>query len=118
MNAIANGGKLSFSGSHTSDAIAAKLNSIIQEFNLGGKVVAVVTDNGSNFVKAFQDYQEPLEEDEENIKLETEEHFGYADVDDDEYEPSPPAADNHVTSVGSILSSDPFPSFTLPPHIR
>ncbi|KZS04125.1 Uncharacterized protein APZ42_032962 [Daphnia magna] len=45
-----------FQGSHTYDKIAALLNNIMDDFNLHGKVNYIVTDNGSNFVKAFTEF--------------------------------------------------------------
>ncbi|KAF2905890.1 hypothetical protein ILUMI_00280 [Ignelater luminosus] len=47
-----------FTGSHTYDKIAEMLESIHSEFNLHkDKLVATISDNGSNFVKAFREFQ-------------------------------------------------------------
>ncbi|KAL5232990.1 hypothetical protein ACI65C_000400 [Semiaphis heraclei] len=44
-----------FKGSHTYDRISDLINEIHLEFNLNpSKIIATVTDNGSNFVKAFK----------------------------------------------------------------
>ncbi len=43
-------------GSHTYDKIASLINQIMDDFNLHGKVTFIVTDNGSNFVKAFKEF--------------------------------------------------------------
>jgi len=44
-----------FKGSHTYDKISDLINEINSEFNLDStKIIATVTDNGSNFVKAFK----------------------------------------------------------------
>lgn len=43
-------------GRHTNDDIAAKISQVHAEFQIQGKVSATVTDNGSNFVKAFNEY--------------------------------------------------------------
>lgn len=46
-----------FTGCHTYDSIATKLENIHSSFSIFHKVTATVTDNGSNFVKAFKVYQ-------------------------------------------------------------
>lgn len=50
-----------FKGHHTHDAIAVELDNIHSTYGITHKIRATVTDNGSNFVKAFKRYQ-PLEE--------------------------------------------------------
>ena len=40
-------------GCHTNDVLAAKIEEVHRKFGLHGKISATVTDNGSNFVKAF-----------------------------------------------------------------
>jgi len=49
-----------FLGTHSYDKIASVLMDIHSEFDLdSSKIVNVVTDNGSNFIKAFKEYAEP-----------------------------------------------------------
>ena len=43
-------------GRHTYDVLASKIESIHRSYSLNGKVTATVTDNGSNFVKAFKTF--------------------------------------------------------------
>lgn len=45
-----------FKGVHSGGNIASELQAIVHEFGLENKVVASVTDNGSNFVRAFNDF--------------------------------------------------------------
>lgn len=56
-------------GRHTYDVIAGEIEQIHTSYGLGGKVTAMVTDNGSNFVKAFQVFHKTASdsETEENI---------------------------------------------------
>ena len=43
-------------GSHTFDRIAKLIDDIMTDYCLHGKVSHVVSDNGSNFVKAFKEF--------------------------------------------------------------
>ena len=43
-------------GRHTYDVLAAKIEQMHRTYGLNGKVTATVTDNGSNFVKAFSNF--------------------------------------------------------------
>lgn len=45
-----------FKGKHTAERIAEMLHETFNEYNIGPKITHVVTDNGSNFVKAFKDF--------------------------------------------------------------
>jgi len=77
-----------FIGSHTGDRIAEVLLEIFSYYKLEKKIVLVITDNGSNFVKAFRDYKvqysgaEMEEDDNEDPVNEDEE------LEDDEVEPN------------------------------
>jgi len=47
-------------GRHTYDVLAAKIELVHRAYGLNGKATAIVTDNGSNFVKAFSNYSSPV----------------------------------------------------------
>ena len=47
-------------GRHTYDVLAAKIEHVHRVYGLNGKVTATVTDNGSNFVKAFSTFSSPI----------------------------------------------------------
>jgi len=47
-------------GRHTYDVLAAKIEHVHRAYGLNGKVTATVTDNGSNFVKAFSNFSSPV----------------------------------------------------------
>ena len=57
-----------FKGRHTYDIIATEIDNIHSSYGLSFKVTATVTDNGSNFVKAFQMYQPPEPDTEDNLE--------------------------------------------------
>lgn len=50
-----------FESPHNSDRIAIMLSAIYTEFNILSKVICTVTDNASNFVKAFKKFGIPME---------------------------------------------------------
>uniref|UniRef100_A0A3Q2WY69 HAT C-terminal dimerisation domain-containing protein n=1 Tax=Haplochromis burtoni TaxID=8153 RepID=A0A3Q2WY69_HAPBU len=86
-------------GSHTYDVIGAEIEEIHSSYGLQGKVIATVTDNASNFAKAFRVCQPcHLESESEN------------EGDDEE----PTFTD--VIEALSTASGDA--QFSLPPHYR
>ena len=46
-------------GRHTYNVLAAKIEQIHEQYGLVGKISATITDNGSNFVKAFATFGMP-----------------------------------------------------------
>uniref|UniRef100_H3ALU0 HAT C-terminal dimerisation domain-containing protein n=1 Tax=Latimeria chalumnae TaxID=7897 RepID=H3ALU0_LATCH len=54
---------------HTFDVIASLIDDVHTSFSLGDKVVRTVSDNGSNFAKAFKEYGFQKEEDEETAEV-------------------------------------------------
>ena len=80
-------------GRHTYDVLAAKIEEVHRNFGLIGKISATVTDNGSNFVKAFATFsvQEPIsgeassladEWDDDDDKMELEDDVTFANLHD------------------------------------
>ena len=55
-------------GHHIFDVLAKEIHSVIEKFSLQDKVSTVVTDNGTNFVKAFMEFQKV--DDEEHCESE------------------------------------------------
>ena len=72
-------------GCNTFDVLAGKIEAIHHQFELCGKVTTTITDNGSNFVKAFKTFsvdptpsstsEEELEQEEDNDQDEEEATF-------------------------------------------
>jgi hypothetical protein len=54
-----------FRGRHTYNTVATELEDIFSRYGLNNKVTACVTDNGSNFVKAFKEFQQAQPESDE-----------------------------------------------------
>ena len=68
-------------GSHTYDVLAEALTDVYQEFGLTCKnVVGCVTDNGSNFTKAFREFgvEYGVEEDLDDGPVDVAEHLDYS----------------------------------------
>ncbi|XDV11624.1 hypothetical protein PO909_000513 [Leuciscus waleckii] len=84
-------------GRHTYDVIAAEIDHIHSLYGLSTKATATVTDNGSNFVKAFQMYQP------ESLS---------GDDDDEEDE------EVTFTNVADVLDTSTEEGIVLPPHLR
>lgn len=64
-----------FNGSHTYDKVSEMLEDIHSQFNLDlDKLVATVSDNGSNFVKAFKEFG-PTSSEEETVDGLVDEEF-------------------------------------------
>ncbi|KAF3835671.1 hypothetical protein F7725_028229 [Dissostichus mawsoni] len=81
-------------GRHTYDVIGAEIEEIHSSYGLHGKVVATVTDNASNFAKAFRVYQ-PC-----NLESESENEPTFTDV------------------IEPLSTASGDGQFSLPPHYR
>ncbi|XDV45301.1 hypothetical protein PO909_013419 [Leuciscus waleckii] len=88
----------SIKGRHTYDIVATEIEQVHSSYGLSEKVTATVTDNGSNFVKAFREYAASDSEDEGSGE---DEEVSFTDVQE----------------VLSTEQEDPG-HFTLPPHLR
>ena len=98
-------------GRHTYDVIASKIENIHASYGLSGKVVGTITDNGSNFVKAFSLYSTSSPE---STEVAIPEHS--EDVEEDEFV---------FEDVTGILQVDDGSTedltqvhYELPPHQR
>ena len=101
-------------GHNTYDVLAGKIDSIHRQFEICGKVTATITDNGSNFVKAFKTFAvdpTPSSTSEEVEQIE--------DSDQDEEEEAT------FENVCDVLTLDPEEDddytqveYELPPHER
>uniref|UniRef100_A0A3Q3MSV0 BED-type domain-containing protein n=1 Tax=Labrus bergylta TaxID=56723 RepID=A0A3Q3MSV0_9LABR len=70
-----------FRGRHTYDAITTELEDIFSQYGLtNDKVTACVTDNGSDFVKAFKEHQQQQVESEEEEEVEGDGEMEFTDL--------------------------------------
>lgn len=99
-------------GRHTYDILAGKIEEVHRRFGLQGKISATVTDNGSNFVKAFTSFSVQETEHDNNDE--------HSIVDDDFV-----VQDDDVsfTDLHSVMIPDQDDDLTqveyeLPPHQR
>lgn len=88
-----------FKGRHTAVQIMQLLSALFTEYEINGKISAVSTDNGSNFVKAFKDYGL------NSIAIETEEEDENENKNDLSHE-----------DLFNLLDEEAFTS--LPTHVR
>lgn len=88
-------------GRHTYDVIGAEIEEIHSLYGLHGKVVATVTDNASNFAKAFRVCQPcNLESESENEEEGDDEELTFTDV------------------IEALSTTSGDGQFSLPPHYR
>ena len=88
-------------GRHTFDIIASTLESIHNEYRISQKVVMTVTDNGSNFVKAFKEFSGDV--------------VPQSDDASDDHDAD--AEDVQFVDINALLDEDDG-EFSLPPHQR
>ena len=97
---------------HNYDVLAAKIEEIHRNFGLHGKISATVTDNGSNFIKAFNTFtvQEESRFDEAQIITD----------DDDEADDDVTFTDMHDVMMLEQNETDDLTQveYELPPHQR
>ena len=101
-------------GRHTYDILAAKMEEVHRNFGLHGKISTTVTDNGSNFVKAFASFSVLKTEVDDN-----EEHS----ITDDDYgvELGDDATFTDIHSVMMLEQNEDDQTqveYELPPHQR
>ena len=94
-------------GRHTYNVCASEIEQIHTSYGLSGKVTATVTDNGSNFVKAFKVYQE---------EGDTVSDPG-SEAEEEEEETSVTFEDLHAI-LSTPDEEDSGDNFVLPPHHR
>lgn len=121
-------------GRHTYDVLAAAMQSVHAEFDLQDKLTRTTTDNGSNFVKAFEEFADiadilpaiPELELEEEADDETEDEVQEVQLADIPYNiveligsPEEEAVEVEHLEVEEILAEDSTgTNTTLPTHMR
>jgi len=99
-----------FPGTHSYDQIASMLSDIMKLYNMPfDKVICCVTDNGSNFVKAFREFQVELEA-SENDDEEDDEGLNITEIDVEEV--------MQTTAQNSENIDEFIDDVVLPPHQR
>uniref|UniRef100_A0ABD2W240 Uncharacterized protein n=1 Tax=Trichogramma kaykai TaxID=54128 RepID=A0ABD2W240_9HYME len=99
-----------FPGSHTFDAVAEMLESLHLQFGFTtDKVVGTVTDNGSNFVKAFREFA--IDDFEPVVP-------GEQEMSQDNLEEDHEADEDEVFDVDEMVEPMDLMTYSLPKHYR
>lgn len=108
-----------FQGCHTFDKIASAIHSIHAEYGIEYKVAKTCTDNGSNMVKAFNEFHVklPVEDTTKTLKSTNNSSHDSSDVEEDYDESDSETVDASNFIEQSYLSSD-CDEVALPPHMR
>ncbi len=107
-----------FTGRHTYDVIAEKLVKIHADYKITTKTLATVTDNGSNFVKAFTEFSQTLTEVQVQQPLQNELNDDNEDDDTIDQYIVFEDMDNILTRTQEQLVLDEEDGLKLPPHQR
>lgn len=89
-------------GKCTYDVLAELIHGIIMDYNIEGKISHCITDSGSNFVKAFEEFR-LIDEINDSIEESNEEDL------EEQLEP---------VALDSIMGEPHDEQYTLPPHFR
>lgn len=107
-------------GAHTHDVLAKLLSDVNKEFKIHNKVACTVTDNASNFVKAFNCFGMDVVSIDTEMP-ETVVHFDETESEDDNETESAFAAASESSDEDDQMEPEPLSGLdhpSLPPHIR
>jgi len=104
-----------FPGTHSYDRIALELNKVISKFKIQKeKIVCIVTDNGSNFVKAFKEFGISANIEEKEVDNDSDE--SYEEDEGNESDSNQSNLEEAVVEIDNILHNRA--SLELPRHFK